>query len=119
MYIQDRHALLLAVAYTGLLIYLSATPGDFAPEYVEFFDPRKLSMHFISYALLPFLWFKSLKSYKKSILVAVFVGMLTEILQIFVPNRFPDIYDFAANVAGSLSLAFMKTAQHILSSPFR
>ncbi len=119
MYIQGKHAFFLALAYTTLLLYLSLTPSDFIPKSIEALDPKRLGLHFFSYTLLAVFWFESLKNYKGAILIAIFVGVLTEILQIFVPDRFADPFDALANISGSFSLAFIKAAQHVLSSSFR
>ncbi len=103
-YIQDKQATFIASSYTLAIIYLSITPNDFIAQHVSVFDPKKIVLHFFSYAFLSYLWFRSVKNYKTPIFIALFIGILTETLQIFIPSRFFDPLDMLANICGSLFL---------------
>jgi len=92
-------SLLSFFIYSGLIFILSSIPVKI-PYY--FFDPRKLTLHFIEYSILGALSFFAIRKKNISIAFSIAYGITDEIHQYFVPGRFFDFYDMFADSTGSV-----------------
>jgi len=101
-------SLLLAIAWAGVLYYLSDQPGIDIPPL--FFGQDKL-FHATAYGVLGFLVLGALRPvqqvYDRPQLWLAFglvagYGVLDEIHQYFVPGRSADVFDVVADAAGGL-----------------
>ncbi|MDI6736091.1 MAG: VanZ family protein [bacterium] len=100
----------LALIYMGLLFIASSIPGDTLPETGIFWGDKFI--HAVEYGLLSWIFGKALRTSGNKVFInqaAVFSVMLTilygisdEIHQIFVPLRFPDVYDVVADGIGGI-----------------
>lgn len=99
-----------ALVWTLIILILTLTPGEKLPE-VGIFQIDKL-VHFFVFALLMFLAAYGLKklflvrNIKGNIILvsAIYsfgVGVMVEILQLFVPNRSFSVADIIANSIGT------------------
>lgn len=95
--------------YWLTLLVLTTIPKVPFPKVFKFFDKIE---HFIAYAILSFLLSLTLHFQRKFdylskqfLLYAFFVcagyGMLDEIHQLFIPGRYFDLLDWAADLAGT------------------
>jgi len=100
--------LLLALAWAGVIYFLSSQPGTDTPMLFPFQD--KL-LHIIAYAILGFLGMGALEAASHGYhawqvwLIAALVtvyGILDEFHQHFVPGRTVDGFDVMADVVGGL-----------------
>lgn len=97
--------LVIALLYTIALAVLSLLSSDDLPDVeVEYVDKF---VHTIAYALLCFIWYLVLKSFKfsKALLVAaaiaIIYGIILEVLQgTLTEGRTLDLYDVLANCIG-------------------
>jgi VanZ family protein len=95
---QKRRNRLLIVSFIVVLI-VTMTPGDgkIAGNYID------KVVHFVVFLLLSInLCYKYLKSEKLTdfIIWAIFLGLMTEVIQQFIPGRNMDIYDGIADTLG-------------------
>ena len=100
--------LLLAIAWAGVIFYLSSQPGIDTPL---LFPGQDKLFHLIAFGLLGFLLMGSMKTTSSGYrtmqvwfvvaLVATY-GVLDEFHQYFVPGRSAEIYDALADAAGGL-----------------
>jgi VanZ family protein len=106
--LSDQTYFILAILWTSIIIYLSLISAKEAKKFnvwdIVGFD--KLG-HLIFYATLTILWYMSLcrKQPEKKIILFFIIsfGVLLEICQLYLFNgRSFEIYDIAANIAGSL-----------------
>lgn len=95
-----RISLLSFFIYSGLIFILSSIPVKI-PYY--FFDPRKLTLHFIEYFILGTLSFFAIRKKNISIAFPITYGITDEIHQYFVPGRFFDFYDMLVDSIGSVA----------------
>ncbi len=106
--------LLILVLYLCLLSLLSLIPGKEGPHVIIGID--KL-VHFTMYLVLGIIFFIVLNNLKKpesiykriilSVCFCTVYGLFIEIVQGFVPGRSPDLFDAAANFAGSFFAPFL------------
>ena len=109
--------LVIALLYTIALAVLSLLSSDDLPEVeVEYAD--KIA-HAIAYALLSFLWYLSLKSFKISkallisALIAIIYGIILEVLQgTLTVGRTLDMYDVLANCIGVVFISSILIARN-------
>ena len=104
------------ILYAVAVLVIPSLPGLSAPT-VRFLASDKIA-HFLEYAVFAFLAFRSLSHSGRSrgwksvagltfLLIAAF-GVMDEAVQRFIPGRHPDIWDYAADLAGTLvSLAVL------------
>jgi VanZ family protein len=100
--------LLLAIAWAGVIFYLSSQPGIDTPL---LFPGQDKLLHLIAFGLLGFLFMGAMKATRSGYrtmqvwivvgLVALY-GVLDEFHQYFVPGRSAEIYDALADAAGGL-----------------
>ena len=109
----------VALAYTALLTVMllqsSSHPyvGPAAPPGAP--DPTRelllTSAHIIGFALLVILWWKAFapspRALLMSVLVALILGVVTELLQNFVPDRSASLFDLATNIVVTLATALL------------
>jgi VanZ family protein len=101
-------SLLLAIAWAGVIFYLSSQPGIDTPL---LFPGQDKLFHLIAFGLLGFLLMGSMKTTSSGYrtmqvwfvvaLVATY-GVLDEFHQYFVPGRSVEIYDALADATGGL-----------------
>ncbi|MFQ6605188.1 MAG: VanZ family protein [Fidelibacterota bacterium] len=95
----------LTLAYLALILTLSSIPGQSMPPLaILTFDK---GIHFIEYGILGVLVGRYLFSVKRSILLgfifcAIF-GAVDESWQLMIPGRFSSVYDWIADVSGSIT----------------
>jgi len=103
-----RLSLLLALAWMGVLFYLSHQPSLPAPM---LFPGQDKLFHAIVYGILGFLLLASrtpsAQGYtsaqlRGSVLVASLYGISDEFHQYFVPGRSSDVWDWVADTIGAL-----------------
>lgn len=102
--------------YMGLLLIVSSIP-DHNPSsrdlghWLALIPPITQNLlHIPAYGLLTLLWIRTLRAHgigtRPSIWIALVLasgyGALLEIYQVWVPGRFPSLWDFALNVVGIL-----------------
>ena len=100
--------LLLAVAWTLLIVALCSIPGDDIPE-VTIWGYDKLG-HFVMFAGFGWLWaWVAPKRALGWVLVAgIAFAVLTEVYQGLLPfDRTPDLYDVLADLAGLFAALFV------------
>ena len=100
--------LLLAIAWAGVIFYLSSQPGIDTPL---LFPGQDKLFHLIAFGLLGFLLMGSMKATRSGYrtmqvwivvgLVATY-GVLDEFHQYFVPGRSVEFYDAVADATGGL-----------------
>ncbi|MCB2213176.1 VanZ family protein [bacterium] len=93
-----------ALAWVAVLFALSSIPGDELP-YVQAPLGFDKVLHIVAYAVLGMLamrgWFEAGVAPWIIFAFCVGYGVTDELHQIFVPGRFPDVYDWIADVIGS------------------
>ena len=94
---------MLAILETASLIYFSIVPSSTIPTTgnPSTAELETTAMHFAAYLIYGMLLQKSLLNSKKAILAAAFLGVLTEIIQIFAPTRSFSATDIAADISGA------------------
>lgn len=93
--------------YMAFIYYLSSVPYSDLPI-PDIWNIDK-AIHFLEYAFLAVLWARAISSTKKdykgfaiaAFLITFFYGISDEIHQFFVPNRFFDPFDIAADGLGA------------------
>jgi VanZ family protein len=108
-----RLSLLSAIAWMGLLFYLSAQPGLDTPL---LFPGQDKLFHALAYAVLGTLLLISLKpavdgftgtQVSAAALVASLYGISDEIHQLFVPGRSAEVADWLADALGALAATLL------------
>jgi VanZ family protein len=101
----NRLVLAAAVMYAVLIFTLSSFPGDFFPP-APFISFDKLA-HTGEFGVLAMLVYNSLRystsskhPYLLTLTVCILYAATDEVHQMFVPGRFSDIRDFAADTIG-------------------
>ncbi len=93
-----------ALAWAALLFALSSIPGDELP-YVQAPLGFDKVLHIAAYAVFGMLamrgWFEAGVAPWIIFAFCVGYGVTDELHQIFVPGRFPDVYDWIADVIGA------------------
>ncbi|MGB5717851.1 MAG: VanZ family protein [Gammaproteobacteria bacterium] len=101
-------SLLLAIAWAGLIFYLSSQPGIHTPL---LFPGQDKLFHLIAFGMLGFLLMGTLKATNSGyrtgqvwfvVLLVASYGVLDEFHQYFVPGRSVEFYDALADAAGGL-----------------
>jgi VanZ family protein len=101
-------SMLLAIAWAGVIFYLSSQPGMDIPPPFPHMD--KL-LHALAFGLLGFLVLGGLRPGKDgysrgqlllAIAIAGIYGVLDEVHQHFVPGRMPDALDVMADLVGAV-----------------
>ncbi|MEM5832319.1 MAG: VanZ family protein, partial [Candidatus Aenigmatarchaeota archaeon] len=83
------------------IFYLSSVPLKI-PETIEKIDPTMFILHLIEYSVLGFLFYKAKRNVLFSFIICSSYGVINEIYQIFIPNKFFSFSDIIANSIGSL-----------------
>ncbi len=105
---HTKLSLVVTLGYMCLLFILSSIPGGRENGLVS---TRVANMlHVPAYGLLALLWIFTLgdhgvtehRSMCVAFLVASVYGALIELNQVWIPGRFPSVFDVMLNVAGSL-----------------
>jgi len=100
--------LLLAIAWAGVIFYLSSQPGIHTP--LLFHGQDKL-LHLIAFGVLGFLLMGAMKATSSGYrtgqvwfvaALAASYGVLDEFHQYFVPGRSVEVYDALADATGAL-----------------
>lgn len=101
-----------ALAWTLLLCFILLQPGRdplIGPAAAADHDALGLFLlhlaHFLSFALLTWLWQRALDAIRPALLIALACGLLTEVGQTFVPDRGLSALDLALNGGGALVVA--------------
>lgn len=100
-----------AILWSLVILFITLTPGDKLPE-VGIFQIDKL-VHFFVFGLLMFLsaygLFRIVKAANSTMNVvtvgaiySIGLGLLVEVLQLFVPNRSFSVADVIANTIGTV-----------------
>lgn len=97
--LRKRLLFLVIIAYMAAMFVLAIAPIEL-PE-VIWFDPKKLLLHFIEYAILGALLIKGTKRMGLSLSIGILYGVLLETIQGFVPYRVFDMWDMLANILGA------------------
>ncbi|MCY4526291.1 MAG: hypothetical protein OXB89_06760 [Anaerolineaceae bacterium] len=102
----------IALAWTLLLCFILLQPGRdplIGPAAAGDHDAFGLLLlhlaHLLSFALMTWLWWRALGSIRPALLIALTCGGLTEVGQIFVPDRGLSALDLALNGGGALAVA--------------
>ncbi len=102
----------IALAWTLLLCFILLQPGRdplIGPAAAGDHDAFGLLLlhlaHLLSFALMTWLWWRALDSIRPALLIALTCGGLTEVGQIFVPDRGLSALDLALNGGGALAVA--------------
>ncbi|BBM84921.1 VanZ family protein [Candidatus Uabimicrobium amorphum] len=105
---KDR---VILFAYIGILLFLSLKPPGKEPQIDSVFDFAHADKikHFIAYFILSFLLLRffhnAREKINRTIFIAILLGVLIEILQIFVGREF-DILDMIVNGFGAWGYCF-------------
>ncbi len=100
----------VAAVTTLSLLPATAPPGDYG------FDKMAHAAGYLCLALLPHLAFERRKVALLAALAMIPLGCLIEVAQAFVPLRYGDVWDAAANSFGALAgIAFGARARQIAS----
>jgi VanZ family protein len=100
----------LAAVTVLSLLPATAPPGDYG------FDKMAHAAGYLCLALLPHLAFERRKAAVLAALAMIPLGCLIEVAQAFVPLRYGDVWDAAANSFGALSgLALGARARQVAS----
>ena len=100
--------LALAIAWAGVIFYLSSQPGIDTPS---LFPGQDKLFHMTAFGVLGFLFMGSMKTTTSGyrigqvwlvVVLAVLYGLLDEFHQYFVPGRTVEIYDALADATGAL-----------------
>jgi len=100
--------LTLAIAWTGVIFYLSSQPSIDTPS---LFPGQDKLFHMIAFGILGFFLMGGMKTTSNGyrtgqvwlvVVLVVLYGLLDEFHQYFVPGRTMDIYDALADAAGAL-----------------
>jgi VanZ family protein len=101
-------SVLLAIAWAGVIFFLSSQPGIDTPP---LFPHQDKLLHAIAFGLLGFLVLGGLRPGKDgysrgqlllAIAIAGTYGVLDEVHQHFVPGRMPDVLDVLADLIGAV-----------------
>lgn len=83
----------------GSIFILSSIPGNEFPHIIK--DIPDLIPHFILFALLTFCIGRAMPNRRvNAVLMGSILGLLDEVHQLFVPNRFFSFADLGADIAG-------------------
>lgn len=107
---------LCALTYCGLLTYLLLSPDPWKAAHAEPLlgpapDPSDFktstALHVTAYFIMGFLWVWALRGSRRALALFLLIfgiihGIGTEMLQSFVPNRWPSFLDATANIFGFL-----------------
>jgi len=105
----NKYAFWVAVFWTTIIVFLSFKTPSSEPKL--YFENADKIVHFTFYFGFVFLWFRFLLFQKNGIfrnlfvlvLIAIFLGVLIEILQgLLTTTRQPDVWDAVANSFGAL-----------------
>jgi VanZ family protein len=105
--------LLLALAWAGLIWYLSDQSGLDIPQA---FDSQDKALHLVAFGVLGFLVMGTQQlpgnafptgSFWKVCILCAGYGVLDEYHQSFVPGRNPDVFDVAADITGAVLGAWL------------
>lgn len=108
--------LCIAAAYLVVMFYLSVIPVE---EFKPYFSYQDKAMHFGAYALLGLLLAVVSATggrgylYAGVALAGLFVGVMSEFLQVYVRTRTPSFFDGLANVLGLLVVIAVYEAIHL------
>lgn len=102
----------IALAWTLLVCFILLQPGRdplIGPAAAADHDDFGLLLlhlaHLVSFALMTWLWWRALHRLRPALLIALACGLLTEVGQIFVPDRGLSALDLALNGGGALAVA--------------
>ncbi|MGH2396579.1 MAG: VanZ family protein [bacterium] len=113
---REKKSLATLTGYMGLLLIVSSIPGHEPHSrdlgYLLALVPPIMQnlFHVPAYGVLALLWIRTLQAYgigARPSMWAAFVlassyGALLELYQLWIPGRFPSLWDFALNVVGIL-----------------
>ena len=99
----------LAVAWTLLVCLLLLQPGKdplIGPAAAGDHDDFGLLVlhlgHFVAFAVMTWLWWRALLALRPALVIALLCGALTELAQLYVPDRGLSALDLALNGSGAL-----------------
>ncbi len=102
----------LAVAWTLLVCLLLLQPGKdplIGPAAAGDHDDFGLLVlhlgHFVAFAVMTWLWWRALLALRPALFIALLCGALTELAQLYVPDRGLSALDLALNGSGALLVA--------------
>lgn len=88
--------------YTAFLIILSFIPGQTLAQ-AGISGSLPILLHFIEFMILGSLIIINFLNPWKALVYCLFVAIVTESIQYFVPGRFFDSFDISINLIGSLA----------------
>ena len=100
----------LVAVYIVLIIFASSYTGLSK----QFISANDKILHFIEFFILSLILFLAFKAsgakypYVLAILIAISLGILTELIQIYVPGRSFSIYDIIADILGAVTILIIK-----------
>jgi len=99
---------ILSILLTCIIFYISVAPMHTLG--ISAIESNALVEHFLMYLIYGVVLWKTFTyrtdiktSILFAVLVAVYMGTVMEIFQIFIPYRAGDIWDFSANTLGTLT----------------
>lgn len=97
----------LVAAITSLLIWSALLPGSDISLYSSFYFKQSYLVHFLIYLIYSAVLLGAHGTDRKKIITVILwcslFGLLTEVLQIGVPGRSLDVFDWVMNTAGGLA----------------
>lgn len=95
----ERWLRVATALYALAMFVLTVVPIRLPPSEV---DPKRLSLHFIEFALLGTLLGITLRPLRTVLLVGISYGIFLETIQLALPYRHFDLADLLANGAGAV-----------------
>ena len=107
-YLREHIFGIILFAESVFLVYMALLPSGAVPSAPGFLFLRGGDLeHFIAYVIYGFLMERTLGSmkiiknrYAKALVLASFFALGTELLQAFVPSRYPDVLDWLVDSIG-------------------
>lgn len=98
---QKRTYRILAVLWAFIILLVSALPGaEISKTGVG--EPGSSAAHFGEFLVFGFLLIRAYPESKSPVTLCIFYGIMTEVLQLYVPGRFFSYVDIAMNGAGAI-----------------
>jgi len=115
--LEVRRSVVGTLSYMCVLFILSSIPGSGENGHLFGLPSTRVAdiLHVLAYGLLTLLWIFTLRDHgvdeHRSMWVAFLVasgyGALNELKQIWIPGRFPSVFDIMFNITGSLIFVWL------------
>ncbi len=97
---QKKYRLVFGL-YLIAILAASSIPGHSMPKII-ILSPDKL-LHMTEYFVLAILAYLSFKKFSKTLIIGlVLFAIMDEILQSFIPGRWPSVFDVVADILGMM-----------------